>query len=254
MAKHSHTDLLIIGAGPAGLMAAAWASQYGVTTRFIDDKPGKVETGHADGLTCRTLEILDSFGMADKVLKEASFDVEMRSWVSPQSNLVYDLFSKRVVQTEDSSGTMHRSQTVLSQKPGLSRFWQCTLNQGRLEAIFLDLLERAAQVSVERNTKTIELITDPGPDERSKYHPISLRVHNPTTSLSSGSSLGDIEEIHAKYVIACDGAHSWTRAQRGIYLEGQQTDGVWGVMDVIPLTDFRKSSQIVFGMLYSFIL
>lgn len=92
MAKHSHTDLLIIGAGPAGLMAAAWASQYGVTTRFIDDKPGKVKTGHADGLTCRTLEILDSFGMADTVLKEASFDVEMRSWVSSRLNFVYDLF------------------------------------------------------------------------------------------------------------------------------------------------------------------
>lgn len=82
MAKQSYTDLLIIGAGPAGLMAAAWASQYGVTTRFIDDKPGKVKTGHADGLTCRTLEIFDSFGVADTVLKEAFFDVEMRSWVS----------------------------------------------------------------------------------------------------------------------------------------------------------------------------
>ena len=104
---------------------------------------------------------------------------------------------------EDSSGNMHRNQTVLSQKPGLSRYWQCLLNQGRLEAIFLDLLERKGQVSVERNIKTLELITDHGSDERSKEYPISLRVHNP---LSSDSSLGHIEEIHAKYVIACDGA------------------------------------------------
>lgn len=148
---------------------------------------------------------------------------------------------------------MCRRQTVLSQKPGLSRFWQCLLNQGRLEAIFLDLLERAAQVSVERDIKTLELITDHGPDECSEDYPISLRVHNPTAPLSTDSSLGHIEVIHAKYVIACDGAHSWTRAQLGISLEGQQMDGVWGVMDVIPLTDFRKSSPIISGMIYSLI-
>jgi 2-polyprenyl-6-methoxyphenol hydroxylase-like FAD-dependent oxidoreductase len=146
---------------------------------------------------------------------------------------------------------MHRNQTVLSQKPGLSRYWQCLLNQGRLEAIFLDLLERKGQVSVERNIKTLELITDPGSDERSKEYPISLRVHNP---LSSDSSLGHIEELHAKYVIACDGAHSWTRSQLRISLEGQHMDGVWGVMDIVPLTDFRKSSEFVFGMLYLFVL
>jgi 2-polyprenyl-6-methoxyphenol hydroxylase-like FAD-dependent oxidoreductase len=50
-----------------------------------------------------------------------------------------------------------------------------------------------------------------------------------------------LEIVKAKYLVGTDGAKSWTRKQLDIPLEGNQTDSVWGVMDVIPLTDFRKS-------------
>lgn len=48
------------------------------------------------------------------------------------------------------------------------------------------------------------------------------------------------EVIKAKYLLGCDGAHSWIRQRFGIPLEGSQTHNVWGVIDIIPLTDFRK--------------
>lgn len=54
---------------------------------------------------------------------------------------------------------------------------------------------------------------------------------------------GCLETVKAKYLIGCDGAHSWTRRQVGIELRGDTTDHVWGVMDIIPLTDFRKYSE-----------
>ncbi|GKZ20865.1 hypothetical protein AbraIFM66951_009184 [Aspergillus brasiliensis] len=67
----STTDLLIIGAGPAGLMAACWASQYtNMTTRIIDKHPGRTATGHADGIQSRTLEILESFGLVDPIVRK----------------------------------------------------------------------------------------------------------------------------------------------------------------------------------------
>jgi phenol 2-monooxygenase len=49
---------------------------------------------------------------------------------------------------------------------------------------------------------------------------------------------GTRETVRAKYMIGCDGAHSWTRRQLGYSLEGEQTDYVWGVLDIIPVTDF----------------
>ena len=80
--KISYTDLLIIGAGPAGLMAAAWASRYNISARIIDKKGARVNRGHADGLQCRTMEILDSFGLADRIRREGFHDIEICSWVS----------------------------------------------------------------------------------------------------------------------------------------------------------------------------
>lgn len=36
-----------------------------------------------------------------------------------------------------------------------------------------------------------------------------------------------IETIKAKYLIGCDGAHSWTRKQLNIPVEGSNTDHIW---------------------------
>ena len=47
---------------------------------------------------------------------------------------------------------------------------------------------------------------------------------------------GSTETIHAKYVVGCDGAHSWVRNQLGYKLRGESTDFIWGVLDVIPIT------------------
>ncbi len=56
----------------------------------------------------------------------------------------------------------------------------------------------------------------------------------------SASRAGTSETVRAKYVIGCDGARSWTRRTLGYELEGEATDFIWGVMDVIPITDFRR--------------
>ena len=46
------------------------------------------------------------------------------------------------------------------------------------------------------------------------------------------------ETIKVKYVLGADGAHSWVRNQLGFKLEGDSTDYIWGVLDIIPITDF----------------
>jgi len=53
-------------------MAANWMSRLGIKTRIVDKRADKVMTGQADGIQQRTLEIFDSFGIADQVLKESN--------------------------------------------------------------------------------------------------------------------------------------------------------------------------------------
>ncbi len=88
--QQSEVDVLILGAGPAGLMLALWLSRLGIVTRIVDKRTDKVFSGQADGLVnlekttkyasaeifssfqSRTLEILDSFGIGERVWKEAN--------------------------------------------------------------------------------------------------------------------------------------------------------------------------------------
>jgi phenol 2-monooxygenase len=48
-AKESKVDVLIVGAGPAGLMLSLWMSRLGVQTRVVDKRTAKIFSGQADG-------------------------------------------------------------------------------------------------------------------------------------------------------------------------------------------------------------
>lgn len=47
-----------------------------------------------------------------------------------------------------------------------------------------------------------------------------------------------IEIIHARYVLGIDGAHSWTRKALNLQMEGDRTNKHFGVIDIIPFSDF----------------
>ena len=65
MVKESNIDVLVIGAGPAGLMAANALAKAGVSSRVIDQRQKKVSAGQADGIQPRTIEVFQ----VDSILK-----------------------------------------------------------------------------------------------------------------------------------------------------------------------------------------
>ena len=70
--EEGQTDVIIVGCGPAGLTLAAQPALFpDIQTTIIDQKTGPLEVGQADGVACRSTEMFESFGFADKVLKES---------------------------------------------------------------------------------------------------------------------------------------------------------------------------------------
>lgn len=62
-----HTDVLIVGAGPTGLVLALWLQAQGVAVRIIDKASGPGTTSRAMLVHARTLELYRQMGMADAV-------------------------------------------------------------------------------------------------------------------------------------------------------------------------------------------
>lgn len=62
------TSILIVGAGPTGLMAACEMARYGISFRVVEKKSESTQTTNAAGIHTRTLELLDHLGIADKFI------------------------------------------------------------------------------------------------------------------------------------------------------------------------------------------
>ena len=56
------------------------ASFPGIRTAVIDRKDGPLEVGQADGVACRTVEMFEAFGLADRLVNEAYWVNEVSFW------------------------------------------------------------------------------------------------------------------------------------------------------------------------------
>jgi 4,5-epoxidase len=67
----SQTDVLIVGAGPVGLMLACELRRRDIACRIIDKYAEFPSTSRANGVQPRAVEVLDSLGVADKIVAES---------------------------------------------------------------------------------------------------------------------------------------------------------------------------------------
>ena len=65
------TDVLVVGAGPTGLMAGLVLTRRGMPVVVVDQKAGPTRESRALAVQARTMEIYDQLGLADQVLPGA---------------------------------------------------------------------------------------------------------------------------------------------------------------------------------------
>ena len=75
-------QVLVAGAGPAGLVAAITLSRYAIPTLLVEKRSELSTLSRATVISTRNMEILRSWGLEDAVRAGAA-DVEPCGWVTP---------------------------------------------------------------------------------------------------------------------------------------------------------------------------
>lgn len=85
--NHLDCQVLVVGAGPTGLVLAAELLARGIRTRIIDQGDGAALQSRAIGVHARTLEVLDMMGLAEQFIERGQVVRELR-WYSEGKHLV----------------------------------------------------------------------------------------------------------------------------------------------------------------------
>jgi 2-polyprenyl-6-methoxyphenol hydroxylase-like FAD-dependent oxidoreductase len=215
----SEADVLIVGCGPAGLTLAAQLAAFpSIRTVIVEQKPGPLLVGQADGVACRTMEMFEAFGFAHQVMNEAYWVNETTFW-KPDPAAGAD--PSRIV----------RSGRVPDVEEGLSHMPHVILNQARIHDFYLEKMQKSAARLVPHYSRRLAKL-ERSADESVAY-PITAQFER-----QAGEQAGVVETIRARYVVGCDGARSAVRQSMGLALKGDSANHAWGVMDVLLNTDF----------------
>src|ERR1700686_831940 len=76
------TDVLIVGAGPTGLVLALWLTRLGVRVRIVDKTAEAGTTSRAVAVQARTLELYGQIGLGDAVIERGRMAVAANFWVA----------------------------------------------------------------------------------------------------------------------------------------------------------------------------
>ncbi len=220
----AEADVLIVGCGPAGLTLAAQLAAFpDIRTVIVEQKPGPLQLGQADGVACRTMEMFEAFGFAERVLKESYWVNETTFWKADDSERGID------------RSRIARSGRVQDVEDGLSHMPHVILNQARVHDFYLETMQRSASRLVPhyaRRLAGLERAPEGGSGDTSEF-PVTARFER-----QDAGHEGQVEAIRARYVVGCDGARSNVRQSMGLALKGDSANHAWGVMDVLVVTDF----------------
>ncbi|KAI0871593.1 FAD binding domain-containing protein [Hypoxylon argillaceum] len=206
-------DIVIVGAGPVGLMLSTCLARLGYRIKHIDNRAEPTPTGRADGIQPRSLDLLRNMGLKSAIMSHKPARVYEVAFWDPAS------VSKGIVRT----GTWASCPAFIDARYPFTTL----LHQGLIERVFISDLEKNG-VKIQRPWTITGFKSD---EKENPSYPVEVNLEH-----SDGTSR---ETVRAKYLFGGEGARSFIREQLGIGITHKDPIAhVWGVMDGVVKTDF----------------
>ena len=215
----TEVDVLIVGCGPAGLTMARQLSEFtDITTCIVEQESGPLLFGRADGISCRTIEIMEAFNCSEMIVKE-SYQLKQNAFWEPDSAHPENI---------------KRTHKIADARLGLSEFTHSIVNQARLHEILLEGMKNSVTHLVPHySRRLLSVDMDSQVTQDLSAYPVTAKFER-----SDEGDANKIETVRARFIIGTDGARSAVRKGMSIALEGDSANKAWGVMDVLVVTDY----------------
>ncbi|KAL3963733.1 FAD monooxygenase [Purpureocillium lilacinum] len=206
-------DVVVVGAGPVGLMLSTCLARWGYRIKHIDNRPEPTRTGRADGIQPRSLDLIRNMGLKTDIMAHKPARVyEVAFWDPSQSG---DGIAR--------TGTWASCPSFIDARYPFTTL----LHQGHIERVFIRDLEKNG-VDIQRPWTIKGFSSD---ELRDPEYPVEVTLAH----VDSGAS----ETVRAKYLFGGEGARSFIRQQLNIAVRHlDPIEHVWGVMDGVVKTDF----------------
>lgn len=203
-------DVVIVGAGPVGLMLSTCLSRWGYKIKHIDNRAEPTPTGRADGIQPRSLDLLRNMGLKRKIMEYEPAKVYEVAFWDPNSNGIHR------------TGTWASCPKFIDARHPFTTL----LHQGMIERVFIE--------DIEKNGTQIQrpwTITGFKNDGADPAYPVEVNLSHVDGTHS--------EAVRAKYLFSGEGARSFVRDQLKIGIKYKDPiANVWGVMDGVVRTNF----------------
>jgi 2-polyprenyl-6-methoxyphenol hydroxylase-like FAD-dependent oxidoreductase len=207
-------DIVIVGAGPVGLMLSTCLARWGYRIKHIDNRPEPTKTGRADGIQPRSLDLLRNLGLKPAIMAHEPAKVYEVAFWDPSS-------TERGIITR--TGTWASCPSFIDARYPFTTL----LHQGLIERVFIADLQKNG-LSVQRPWTITGFRTDEKSDPE---YPVEVDLEHVNG--------GQEETVRAKYLFGGEGSRSFVRKQLKIGIKHKDPIAhVWGVMDGVVTTDF----------------